>query len=159
MYWLMLVVKLGFNTDTDWVGGAYQLCSGVIDSAQQLDRDQYKNHLWDNRFGNGLMVFSFYPTKPLSSLDGGIVVSDCKEKIDDLKSLSFYGMEYAEDSWSRVQKQVGYKAYMSTMQATIASRNLKTLDSKYERVDEIRDKYNSELGYENTSRHLYRNKS
>jgi len=148
--------EISFNTDTDWVGGAYQLCKGVIDSAQQLDRDQYKNHLWDNRFGNGLMVFSFYPTKPLSSLDGGIIVSDCKEKIDDLKSLSFYGMEYAEDSWSRVQKQVGYKAYMSTMQATIASRNLKTLDSKYERIDEIRDKYNNELGYNNTSRHLYR---
>ena len=45
---------------------------------------------------------------------------------------------------------------MSTMQATIASRNLKNLDSRYERIDEIRDKYNSELGLENTSRHLYR---
>jgi len=148
--------KIKFNSNIDWVGGAYKLCDGVIDSAQQLDRNQYKNHLWDNKFGNGLMVFSFYPTKPLSSLDGGIVVSDNKEKIDDLKSLSFYGMEYSDDSWSRVQKQVGFKAYMSTMQATIASRNLKNLDEKYEKIDEIREKYNKELGFENTSRHLYR---
>ena len=149
-------VNIEFNSNTDWVGGAYKLCDGVIDSAQQLDRDQYRNHLWDHRFGNGLMVFSFYPTKPLSSLDGGIVVSDDKKKIEDLKSLSFYGMEYSDDSWNRVQKQVGFKAYMSTMQATIASRNLKNLDSKYEKIDEIREKYNKELGLHNTSRHLYR---
>ena len=148
--------EIKFNSDTDWVGGSYSLCSGVVDSAQQLNKNQYTNHLWDNQFGNGLMVFSFYPTKPLSSLDGGIVVSDSKEKIDDLKSLSFYGMEYAEDSWSRVQKQVGFKAYMSTMQATIASRNLEKLDEKYEKIDHVRDRYNQAFDLKNTSRHLYR---
>lgn len=149
-------VDISFNSDTEWVGSAYQLCDGVVDSAQQLDRDQYKNHPWDRNSGNGLMVFSFYPTKPLSSLDGGIVVSDNKAKIDDLKSLSFYGMEYNEDSWSRVQKQVGFKAYMSTMQATIASKNLKNLDCKYEKIDSIRERYNQAFGLKNTSRHLYR---
>ena len=149
-------VNVKFGSDTDWVGSAYKLCEGVIDSAQQLDRNQYKDHLWDNQFGEGLMVFSFYPTKPLSSLDGGIVVSDNKKKIDDLKSLAFYGMDFSDESWNRVQKQVGYKAYLSTMQATIASRNLKNLDKKYEKIDEIREKYNKELGLENTSRHLYR---
>jgi UDP-4-amino-4,6-dideoxy-L-N-acetyl-beta-L-altrosamine transaminase len=145
-----------FGSDVDWVGGAYRLCSGVIDSAQQLDRNQYGDHVWENQGDNGLMVFSFYPTKPLSSLDGGIVVSDDKTKIDDLKSLSFYGMEYSEDSWSRIQKQVGFKAYMSTMQATIASRNLENLDIKYEKIDEIRSIYNKAFGLHNTSRHLYR---
>jgi len=148
--------EIKFNSDTDWVGGAYKLCDGVIDSAQQLDRDQYRNHLWDHKFGNGLMVFSFYPTKPLSSLDGGIVVSDDKKRIDDLKSLSFYGMDFSDESWNRVQKQVGFKAYMSTMQATIASRNLKNLDKKYERIDQIRDWYNLEFRSNNTSRHLFR---
>ena len=144
--------KIKFTSDVDWVGNSYTLTDGVIDSAQRLDRNQFANECESD----DLMVFSMYPTKPLPSLDGGIVVSNNKEKIDGLKSLSFYGMEYAEDSWSRVQKQVGFKAYMSTMQATIASRNLKNLDSRYERIDEIRDKYNSEFGLENTSRHLYR---
>ena len=143
---------ISFNDNIDWVGGSYTLTDGLVDSAQKLNRNQYA----DECDPDDLLVFSMYPTKPLSSLDGGVVVSNNKEKIDDLKSLSFYGMEYAEESWSRVQKQVGFKAYMSTMQATIASRNLKTLDSKYERIDEIRNKYNSEFGLENTSRHLYR---
>ncbi len=143
---------ISFNDDIDWVGGSYTMTDGLVDSAQKLNRNQYAEECDPD----DLLVFSMYPTKPLSSLDGGVVVSNNKKKIDDLKSLSFYGMEYAEESWSRVQKQVGFKAYMSTMQATIASRNLKTLDSKYERIDEIRNKYNSEFGLENTSRHLYR---
>lgn len=147
-----LNLNIDFSDDTDWVGGSYQLLENVIDSAQRLDRDQYKNECTDD----DLLVFSFYPTKPLSSLDGGIVVSNNKEKIDDLKSLSFYGMKYHEDSWSRNQIQVGYKAYMSTMQATIAHRNLQNLDKKYEVIDSVRDLYNKELGLNNTSRHLYR---
>lgn len=143
--------KIKFTDDVDWVGGSYVLTDGVVDSAQRIDRNQFNECEDDD-----LLVFSMYPTKPLSSLDGGIVVSNNKEKIDDLKSLSFYGMEYAEASWSRVQKQVGFKAYMSTMQATIASRNLKNLDSKYEVIDEVRERYNEAFGLNNTSRHLYR---
>jgi UDP-4-amino-4,6-dideoxy-L-N-acetyl-beta-L-altrosamine transaminase len=143
--------EIEFNNNIDWVGGSYTLTEGVIDSAQRLDKNQFTECLDDD-----LLVFSMYPTKPLSSLDGGVVVSNNKQKINDLKSLSFYGMEYNEDSWSRVQKQVGFKAYMSTMQATIASKNLQNLELKYERIDEIRDKYNREFGLSNTSRHLYR---
>jgi UDP-4-amino-4,6-dideoxy-L-N-acetyl-beta-L-altrosamine transaminase len=149
--------SIKFNSNIDWVGGAYNLCDGIIDSAQQFDKHQYKNNLSNNKLDDGeIMIFSFYPTKPLSSLDGGIVVSNNKEKIDDLKSLSFYGMDYSNDSWTRVQKQVGFKAYMSTMQATIASRNLKKLDQKYQRIDEIRERYNDAFALRNTSRHLYR---
>lgn len=144
--------KITFNDNINWVGNSYKLCDGVIDSAQRLDRGQFMNESKPD----DLMLFSMYPTKPLPSLDGGVVVSNNKEKIDDLKSLGFYGMEYAEDSWSRSQKQVGFKAYMSTMQATIASKNLKNLDSKYKKIDEIRERYNSAFGLKNNSRHLYR---
>jgi UDP-4-amino-4,6-dideoxy-L-N-acetyl-beta-L-altrosamine transaminase len=144
--------KITFNNDIVWVGNSYKLCDGVIDSAQRLDKNQFANESKPD----DLMIFSMYPTKPLPSLDGGVVVSNNKEKIDDLKSLSFYGMEYAADSWSRSQKQVGFKAYMSTMQATIASKNLKNLDSKYAIIDNIRNTYNREFGLKNTSRHLYR---
>lgn len=145
-------VYIRFSSNVNWVGGSYKMTDDVVDSAQRLDRNQYKNECDDD----DLLVFSFYPTKPLSSLDGGMVVSNNKEKIDDLKSLSFYGMEYSDESWSRVQKQVGFKAYMSTMQATIASRNLKTLDEKYEVIDSVRDRYNQAFDLNNTSRHLYR---
>tara|TARA_X000001382_G_scaffold110995_1_gene87742 strand:+ start:47 stop:1003 length:957 start_codon:yes stop_codon:yes gene_type:complete len=145
-------LAIDFSEDVSWVGDSYKLLDNVVDSAQRLDRNQYLNECDDD----DLLVFSCYPTKPLSSLDGGIVVSNNKEKIDDLKSLSFYGMEYHEDSWSRKQIQVGYKAYMSTLQATIAKRNLKNLDKKYELVDEVREKYNDAFDLNNTSRHLYR---
>ena len=38
----------------------------------------------------------------------------------------------------------------------MANENLKKLNYKNERLDEIRDLYNKQLGCENTSRHLYR---
>jgi UDP-4-amino-4,6-dideoxy-L-N-acetyl-beta-L-altrosamine transaminase len=145
-------VGIKFSDDTKWVGGSYRFSDKVVDSAQKLNRNQFAEECDPD----DLLIFSMYPTKPLSSLDGGVVVSNNKEKIDDLKSLSFYGMDFSEDSWSRVQKQAGFKAYMSTMQATIASRNLKTLDKRYERIDEIRSQYNKAFNLNNTSRHLYR---
>lgn len=144
--------KITFTNDITWVGNSYKLCDGVIDSAQKLNKNQFRDECLDD----DLLIFSMYPTKPLPSLDGGVVVSNNKEKIEDLKSLSFYGMEYEKNSWSRKQKQVGFKAYMSTLQATIASRNLNLLDEKYEIIDTIREKYNKELDLNNTSRHLYR---
>tara|TARA_R110000824_G_scaffold3379_2_gene15985 strand:- start:6036 stop:6974 length:939 start_codon:yes stop_codon:yes gene_type:complete len=145
-------VGIKFSTNTKWVGGSYRFTDKVVDSAQKLNRNQFSEECDPD----DLLIFSMYPTKPLSSLDGGVVVSNNKEKIDDLKSLSFYGMDFSEDSWSRIQKQVGFKAYMSTMQATIASRNLKTLDKRYERIDEVRSEYNKSFNLNNTSRHLYR---
>ena len=138
--------------DIDWVGDSYVLTENVIDSAQKINRNQYKKECDDD----DIMIFSLYPTKPLSSLDGGVIVSNNKDKIDDLKSLAFYGMDYSDDSWSRKQKQVGFKAYMSTMQATIASRNISKLDNKYSIIDSIRYEYNNAFGLDNTSRHLYR---
>ena len=50
----------------------------------------------------------------------------------------------------------GYKFYMNSIQAFIANKNLSLLEAKKERLLEIRNIYNKELGYNNTSDHLYR---
>jgi len=46
--------------------------------------------------------------------------------------------------------------YLNSFQAEIASKNLDRLDEKQNKLKEIRDFYNNELGYSNTSNHLYR---
>ena len=67
--------KINFIDDTDWVGGSYVLHEfddyKVIDSAQRVDKNQFKNEANDN----DIMFFSFYPTKPIGSCDGGMIVS------------------------------------------------------------------------------------
>lgn len=102
------------------------------------------------------MIFSFYPTKPIGSCDGGMVVSNDKSKIDYLRELSLNGMSYASNNWEREIKFIGYKMYMNSIQAAIATNNFKAYDNKLSRLYEIRSFYNSKLHLANKSDHLYR---
>jgi len=102
------------------------------------------------------MIFSFYPTKPIGSMDGGMIVSNDWDKIQWFKEAAMNGMSYATNNWDRSIKFPGYKMYMNSMQCYIALQNLKKLDAKKSRLKEIRDIYNKELSYTNASDHLYR---
>ena len=124
----------------------------IIDSAQQLDENQFKKQANDQ----DLMIFSFYPTKPVGSIDGGMIVSNDKEKINRIKMLSRYGTNLENNSWERSYVLPGWKMYMNSIQAYVALKNFKKLRAKMLRLDEIRTVYNHELGLSNTSRHLYR---
>jgi len=141
-----------FYDDIDWVGGAYKLHDGIWDSAQQVTRNQYKQMAQPD----DVMIFSFYPTKPIGSCDGGMVVSDNKEKIDHYKTMVLNGTRMNEDNWDREHVRMGYKMHGNSLQAYIANENLKKLDSKNDRLKQIRLMYNEALGYNNTSNHLYR---
>ena len=147
---------IAYKDDINWVGHSYVLHQfedyKIIDSAQQLDRNQFKDQANDE----DLMIFSFYPTKPVGSIDGGMIVSNDKQKIDRLKTLSRYGTNFEDNSWERKFILPGWKMYMNSIQAYVALQNFSKLDDKAARFDEIRDIYNSELGLNNTSRHLYR---
>ena len=145
--------KLEFYDDIDWVGGMYELYPGIWDSAQRVDRDQY--HKFSN-CDSDVMIFSFYPTKPIGGCDGGKVVSDDKEVIDWYKAATLNGMKYSENNWEREHIFSGYKMHFNSVSAYIANENLKKLDKKHERLDEIRDAYNAAFDYNNDSRHLYR---
>ena len=148
--------KLDFNDDTDWVGDSYVLHRfdgyKIIDSAQKVEYNQFKNEANDE----DLMIFSFYPTKPVGSSDGGIIVSNDYEKIKWFKEATMNGMTYAHNNWDRTIKFPGYKMYMNSIQCYIANENLKLLDFKKMKLNGIREKYNNSLGYNNTSDHLYR---
>ena len=148
--------KINFTDDTEWVGDSYVLHQfkdyKIIDSAQKVDLNQFKKEANDE----DLMIFSFYPTKPVGSSDGGIIVSNDKEKIKWFKEATMNGMSYSFNNWDRKIKFPGFKMYMNSIQCYIANENLKLLDYKKRKLKKIRDAYNNELGYNNTSDHLYR---
>lgn len=150
--------KISFSDNTNWIGNSYTLhrCEDykIVDSAQKVERDQYKNRT--NPKPKDLMIFSFYPTKPVGSADGGMIVSNDKDKIDYIRELSFNGTSFADNNWERRIKYVGYKMYMNSFQAYIANENLKKLERKKERLAEVRAKYNHAFGLDNKSDHLYR---
>ena len=148
--------KLKFKDDIDWIGDSYILHHfnnyKIIDSAQKLEKNQFKKEANDN----DLMIFSFYPTKPVGSIDGGMVVSNDKEKIDWFRKATLNGMGFANNNWERVIKFPGWKMYLNSIQAYVANKNFKKYSKKLDKLKTIREYYNNEFGYNNTSNHLYR---
>jgi dTDP-4-amino-4,6-dideoxygalactose transaminase len=147
--------EIQYKDDVEWVGGSYELHDfgsyKVIDSAQRVDRNQFKEANDED-----LMLFSFYPTKPVGGIDGGIIVSNDADKIEYFKQRSLNGMSFAENNWDRKQLSIGWKMYMNSVQAFIANENLKLLQDKQVALTAIRNSYNKAFGLDNTSSHLYR---
>ena len=148
--------KIQFYDDISWVGDSYVLHKfsdyKIVDSAQKLEKDQFKKECNPQ----DLMIFSFYPTKPVGSCDGGMIVSDDYNKIIFLKELSLNGMTYSANNWDRIIKYPGFKFYMNSIQADIAYRNFQVYEDKLNKLKRIQEIYNNELDLTNTSFHLYR---
>jgi len=70
--------------------------------------------------------------------------------------MTMNGMSYDHDNWVRKIVRPGYKMYLSSVQADVASRNFETYEAKLQSLELIRDAYNAILGLNNTSNHLYR---
>ena len=148
--------KLEFNDDIEWVGHSYCLYKAddysIIDSAQELSKNQFANHCNPN----DLLIFSFYPTKPLGGCDGGMIVSNDYNKICQLRTLSFNGTTFSSNNWDRKIKAVGYKMYMNSIQAEIIKRNFYSYTRKLDKLQCVCRYYNKNLNLKNSSNHLYR---
>ena len=148
--------RVKFEDNVDWVGNSYILHKfddyKIIDSAQKLEKNQFIKEANDK----DLMIFSFYPTKPVGSIDGGMVVSNDKEKIEWFREATLNGMGYANNNWERIIKFPGWKMYLNSIQAYVANENFKNYDKKIDKLGMIREYYNDKFGYNNTSNHLYR---
>jgi dTDP-4-amino-4,6-dideoxygalactose transaminase len=144
--------QVRFYNDINWVGHCYHLHDNIFDSAQEVRKNQYH----DLNNDNAVVIFSFYPTKPVGGCDGGIVVSNNKDYIDYYKTMTMNGTNFAVNNWDRQHTVAGYKMHCNSLQAFIANENLKKLDHKNDVLDEIRTVYNQYLDYNNTSNHLYR---
>ena len=145
-----------FIDNVNWVGNSYVLYEfsdyKIIDSAQKLKKNQFKKECNPQ----DLMIFSFYPTKPLGGSDGGMIVTDDYEKYKWFKEAVLNGSTYSDDSWGRDISFPGYKMYMNSIQAKILLNNFKFFNKKMRVLKKLVNTYNEEFGYNNTSQHLYR---
>lgn len=144
-----------FVDDVDWIGRDYKMCDGIIDSAQRLSPNQFKEYDDDD-----LCIFSFYPTKPVGGICGGMVVSNNKEKIDKIRMESNFGeiLPVDHNSWHSKPMTKGYQMFLTTIPAYIALQNFKLYPEKLKRLDEIRKIYRDNLPnhLDNNSHHLFR---
>jgi dTDP-4-amino-4,6-dideoxygalactose transaminase len=148
--------KINFIDNVEWVGDSYTLHQfddyKIVDSAQKLEKNQFEKECNPE----DLMFFSFYPTKPLGGSDGGMIVTDDYEKYRWFKSAVLNGMSFADNNWERKISFPGYKMYMNSIQAQICLNNFRTFEEKMSSLQNLVNIYNRELGYNNSSSHLYR---
>ena len=121
-------------------------------------------------FGD-LGCFSFYVTKNIITGEGGMVITDDERLASKIKILGLHGM--SKDAWMRFSDegykhyeviQAGFKYNMMDMQAAIGLRQLRRVESYWERRQNIWKIYNQNfsdlpcippLDPEPDSRHAY----
>lgn len=93
-------------------------------------------------------VFSFYVTKNLTTVEGGMVLSRDQRRIDRIKRLGLHGMSV--DAWKRFSdsgykhyyvEEAGFKYNMTDLQAAIGLHQLKRVEANWKRRQEIWDRY------------------
>jgi len=111
----------------------------VIEDAAQAIGAEYKGRKVCSIGDAGIV--SFYPTKNLGAAgDGGMVFSDDKELIDEVRVLRFHGerIRYFHDT-------LGTNSRLDAIQAAVLNVKFKLLDDKNNRRREIAQRYNEEL--------------
>lgn len=120
----------------------------LIDDAAHAIETQYKGrkmgHLGD------ITCFSFYITKNMTTVEGGMIATENGEWADRIKILALHGM--SKDAWSRYSDS-GYKHYqvvsagfkynMTDLQASFGLHQLRRLEKNLLRREQIWAAYNS----------------
>jgi len=95
-----------------------------------------------------LGCFSFYVTKNITTVEGGMVVTDQEELADQIKSLALHGL--TQDAWQRFSDEgfkhyqvvcAGFKYNMTDIQASIGIHQLIKIEVQAQRRKEIWEIY------------------
>ncbi|MDG5815391.1 DegT/DnrJ/EryC1/StrS family aminotransferase [Chitinispirillales bacterium ANBcel5] len=95
-----------------------------------------------------ITTYSFYITKNLTTVEGGMVVTSNREWADKIKVFALHGM--SQDAWSRYSDRgykhyqvsmPGYKYNMTDIQASFGLHQLNRLETSLLRRDEIWNRY------------------
>lgn len=87
-------------------------------------------------------VYSFHPSKIVSGIEGGAVVTESIGMAAAAKRMRLFGFEGA----SRIAQNWGYKGNMTNVSACLIAFNLAQLASNLARREAIRDRYNADFG-------------
>jgi dTDP-4-amino-4,6-dideoxygalactose transaminase len=100
-----------------------------------------------------LGCFSFYVTKNITTVEGGMVVTDQEELASQIKRLALHGL--TQDAWQRFADEgfkhyevvcAGFKYNMTDIQASIGIHQLEKIETKAQRRREIWEIYNQSFG-------------
>lgn len=122
----------------------------IIEDAAHAFGSMYKGEFIgaDSRF----CCFSYYPTKNITSIEGGSLVTNDEEIYKRASSLALHGI--SRDAWKRYTKggtwrydvaEIGYKYNMTDVQAAIGLVQIKRIKQMQKKREELYQVYKKEL--------------
>ncbi|XGQ70176.1 UDP-4-amino-4,6-dideoxy-N-acetyl-beta-L-altrosamine transaminase [Campylobacter hepaticus] len=136
----------------------------LIDDASHALGSEYKGEKVGKKAD--LSIFSFHPVKPITTFEGGAVVSDNEELIAKIKLLRSHGI-VKKRLWDSDIIDLGYNYRLSDVACALGMNQLKKLDQNIQKREEIARFYDKEFeknpyfstikikDYKKSSRHLY----
>lgn len=127
----------------------------IYDSAHRIEKDDMKDE------GNSLWCYSFYATKNMTTVQGGMVATNNKESYEWLKMARDHGLDLGtKERYTAKYKQydvkfVGWREKSDDMHAAIGLEQLKKLPWMTQQRNRIVDAYNGILGLKRTGNHVY----
>lgn len=126
----------------------------IYDSAHRIERNDVKD-------SNALWCYSFYATKNMTTIQGGMIATNDKEANIWLRKARDHGLSqgtierYKEGKWRYEVEFVGWREKSDDLHAAVGLEQLKKLDWMNERRAEIIRLYNGVFDIERTGNHLY----
>ncbi len=113
----------------------------ITDAAHSLGASQ---NGWKAGRRGDLAVFSFHPIKPITTGEGGMIVTDDLEYYQKLSRLRHHGI-YKDDRGKNVMTEFGYNFRLTDIAAGLGISQLKRLDEFIEKRRRVVDWYFREL--------------
>ena len=135
-------------------GNKAKLSAPIYDSAHRIEKNDVKG-------SKALWCYSFYATKNLTTVQGGMVATNDKNAYEWLKMARDHGLDMGtKERYTGKYKQydvnfVGYRVKGDDLRAVIGLEQLKKLPEMTEKRNKIVERYNKVFGLNMTGNHLY----
>jgi perosamine synthetase len=115
----------------------------IVDGAHALGGKYYNYKIGVNKYSD-LTTFSFHPVKPITTAEGGAVLTNNQSYYQKLLSLRSHGV-HKDKNGQNIMTELGYNYRMNEIQASLGLSQLKRLDSFIQKRHQVVGWYKKEL--------------
>ncbi|MEK7531831.1 MAG: DegT/DnrJ/EryC1/StrS aminotransferase family protein [Patescibacteria group bacterium] len=141
-----------YSLPVDLLGNRSDLSAFVYDSAHRIEKGGFRG---------GIECHSFYATKNMSTVQGGMMVTNDEEAYEWFQKARDHGLSHGtKERYQGKQKKyeaefVGFRVKGDDLRAVIGLEQLRKLPEITRRRNEIVARYNKNLGLKRTGNHVY----